>query len=318
MEVSVIIPAYDRITELEKALNSLRNQSFKEFEVIIVDDGSNDDYSKLLSEYRDLNIHYMKCAHIANLAFLRNKGFEKASGRYIAVLDSDDQCFPNRLKAQYNFLNKYKEVDILGTWVEIVGESEKNVSLLTNLYNIEGTREEIIEKCLNEGCCICHSSVMIRRGVLEKLSGYNERREICEDYDLWMRAISGGLQIRILQEKLICRKLHLHSVTEMYKGTTLAIRNVISIKLQYLFHTLHIQGKSLVIWGECERNKIVFDCIFEEIGYLPDIPVINVYDRFPENVDADYSFVTTFHLKKKVFAYLESIGKKIVSDYIYL
>lgn len=317
MKVSVVIPVYNRVIELEKALYSLRNQTFKEFEVIIVDDGSDDDYSKLLADYADLNIHYVRCSHTANLAFIRNIGIENANGQYIAVLDSDDQSFPDRLEIQYNFLAVHKDVDILGTWVELVGDSEDDVERLAQLYNIEGTKKEIISKCLNDGCCICHSSVMMRREALEKLSGYNECRKICEDYDLWIRAILAGLQIKILPEKLIYRTLHLQSVTEVYKGKPAAISNVISIKLQYILRTLRIE-KKIAIWGECERNKIVYECIKSEMGYLPEIVLINVYDKLPENVDADYSFVTTFHSKERVFAHLESIGKRIVLDYIYL
>ncbi|MDE7251626.1 MAG: glycosyltransferase family 2 protein [Acetatifactor sp.] len=85
MKVNIVLPVYNRVIQLEKTLYCLRSWTFKDFGVIIVDDGSANDYSKLLADYVDLNIYYVRCRHTANFTFVREKGFKNADGRYIAV-----------------------------------------------------------------------------------------------------------------------------------------------------------------------------------------------------------------------------------------
>lgn len=318
MKISVIIPVYNRVKELERVLDSLDKQTYKDFEVVIVDDGSDQDYTGVLNKHSSLNIVYYRVKHTGNIAFVRNEGFKYSAGDYIAILDSDDYCDEKRLELQQDFLDKNQEVDILATWVNLVAyENNSNLARLDSLYNAHYDTEGIIYQNLNYGCCICHSSVMLRRKVLSDLGGYDEDYGICEDYKLWMDAITKGYSIKILPEKLTYRSLHSDSVTNSYEGSDEAISKVVSIKLKYLNDTTDNISK-VVILGESKRNTITIPLMNKYLTSLSATDVLSVYEELPSEINADYIFVSTFSAREKTFDYLKSIGKKPVKDYMYL
>lgn len=318
MEVSVIIPVYNRKQMLDNALKSLQIQDFNSFEIIVVDDGSTDNCEELQYKYKNLNFKYIKIKRSGNLAYVRNKGVKEAKGKFIAVLDSDDICCPTRLKDQYKYMTDNKDIDILASWVEIKGNTKYNsATRLEKLYNIQGDKDELIYYFLTEGCCICHSSVMMKSNVLRQLNGYSEAMPICEDYDLWVRAISQNKKISILPKKLVVRMLHNDSVTSEFEGSSLAIKNVISIKLSFLCESMHLILNSVIIWGNCTRNDLVIPMLKNTNPNIC-IKTIDVYNELPIDIDADYSFITTFNKKDSVFLHLKSIGKTFIKDFIYL
>ena len=318
MKISVIIPVYNRAKELKRALESLEKQTFKDFETIVVDDGSDGDYSDVLNGYNGSKLIFLQLEHTGNIAHVRNEGIKHASGDYVAVLDSDDFCDAKRLEIQKKELDESLDIDVLATWVNVVGNDYNDtINRLTTMYNKIYDTEGIIYQNLNYGCCICHSSVMIRKSVLEKLGGYDENYGICEDYKLWMDCIIEGYVIKVLPEKLTYRTLHEDSVTSSYEGSDEAISKVISIKLKYLFReNRNIQ--KITILGESKRNDIIIPLIKKYIESLKELTVLNVYGSLPKDINSDYIFVSTFSGREKVFDYLKIIGKKPVSDYIYL
>ena len=318
MKVSIIIPVYNRVKELDRSLCSLDEQTFKDFEVLIVDDGSNDNYASVLIKHKEINMIYNKIKHSGNLAYVRNEGFKYASGEYIAILDSDDYCDKKRLEIQTKILDTDPNIDILATWVNLISDANKpDLRRLDKLYNVNYDTRGIIFQNLNYGCCICHSSVMLRRHVLEELGGYDEKYGICEDYKLWMDAISNGYNIKILTEKLTYRTLHPSSVTSIFYGTDEAISKVISIKLKYLKRKRNHIHK-IIILGESKRNLITVPLIKKYIDTLKELDILNVYEKLPAKIDADYIFINTFSAMNRVFDYLKSIGKEPVKDFIYL
>ena len=318
MKISVIIPVYNRVKKLDYALRSLDEQIFKDFEVVIVDDGSDEDYLSMLHKHKELNVIYHKITHTGNIGFLRNEGFKYSSGDYIAILDSDDYCDKRRFELQNNILDEKPDVDILATWVNLVSDTNNaNLIRLDNLYNATYDTEGIVFQNLNYGCCICHSSVLLRRHVLEKLGGYDENYSICEDYKLWMDAISNDYSIMILPEKLTYRTLHSSSLTSNYEGSDEAISKVVSIKLKYLNEIgKHID--KIIILGNSKRNTITVPLIKEYIKTGKELRILSVYEGLPTKIDADYIFVSTFTSREYIFDYLVSIGKKPVEDFIYL
>ena len=321
MEISVIMPVYNRCFEMKKALESLVAQTFKNFELIIIDDGSTDNILQTIFMYRDiLDIKYIRVEHTENIAFLRNLGLRLSSGKYIAILDSDDWCVPNRLYMQYEYLEKHQDVDILATWVHIKNECEHlNNKFLENLYNMEPSESGIIIKFLNEGCCICNSTVMMRKCSVVELGGYDERMHICEDFNLWLRAFIKKFSIKILDKKLVFRIIHKNSVTRGYDGSVKAIRLVIFNKLLYLFQSSIINNKAIIIWGESARSEILVDLLAGFVNKNQVIRVVNVYDKkLPGIVMNSYNLVTTYTLKNSIFEYFDNNNLKIVEDYIYM
>lgn len=319
MDISVIIPVYNRANMITNALDSLKNQTISNFDVIIVDDGSYDDLQKVISEYtNELNIKYIHLSHSGNIAFLRNCGLKASSSKYIAILDSDDWCVPERLEKQLNFMNKNENIDILSSWVILNDEiQDENTKRLEWLYNMNGDENEIIIRCLNDGCCICNSTVMMKKSRIDELGGYDERMHICEDFNLWLRAFLNNYDIKIMKEKLVVRKLHKQSVTEGYNGAATSIRLVIKNKIEFLKATFKLEGE-IYIWGINSRNSILLDELKAVIDNENMICIIDIYNEMPRKINKNaYHLVTTFSRRDDVFEYLKNQGLKIVENFIY-
>lgn len=319
MDISVVIPVYNRAKMIKKAFESLKNQTIKNFEVIIVDDGSSDNLLDVVEYYKNsLSIRYYNVTHCGNIAYLRNYGLRKAAGEYIAILDSDDWCVPERLEKQYNYMIKNSDTDILASWVFLEDEFQsENTKRLEWLYNMHDCMDEVIDRCLNDGCCICNSTVMMKKSRIVELGGYDERMKICEDFNLCLRAIQKFYIIKILQERLVVRKIHKQSVTEGYNGKESSIRLVIKNKVEYLKQMGKLD-KKIYIWGINSRNSILIDELKKVTSEKIEFEMIDLYKNVPNTLnESSYHLITTYSKREDVFDYLEKKGLKKTIDFIY-
>lgn len=185
-EVSVIIPYYNRESTIERALNSVVEQSYKDYEIILIDDGSSDnsheivdDFIKKRKEYKIINLYQDN----SGPSKARNRGIEEAKGEYIAFLDSDDSWVPNKLEIQMNFLQKNKEVMILGTdYNNIINGNISTKSSNTNKYKEVGFYKRLIK------CYFPTSTVVIKREVFEEFR-FNEEQKYAEDTLLFLKIL---------------------------------------------------------------------------------------------------------------------------------
>lgn len=317
MEISIVIPVYNRAHLINKALESLVTQTYNDFDVIIVDDGSSDNIQEIVYQYKkQLKIRFVSFPHSGNIAFLRNEGLKISDSRYVAILDSDDWCMDNRLEKQVKYMKQHPECDILATWVSLEDDFQnENTNRLYWLYNMINDRSEIIKRCLNDGCCICNSTVLMKKDRIIELGGYDEEMYICEDFNLWIRALIENYNIDILQEKLIVRKLHKESVTSGYNGSNLSIQLVIRNKIKYLKMTNKLKRK-IVIWGVNARNDLLFKEL--ERNNVSEVQVIDIYNEMPIDIDVNaYHLITTFSRRDEIFEYLNCHNLNVVEDYIY-
>lgn len=318
METSVVIPVYNRAHLIERALDSLSRQSYKNFEAIIIDDGSSDNIDEVLNKYKhSIIIRHVVLTHSGNIAYLRNYGIKMSNSCYIAMLDSDDWCMYDRLEKQVKYMNEHLECDILATWVSFMFSIyNKNIDWLNWLYNMSSDRREIIKRCLNDGCCLCNSTVLMRRNKIVELGGYDEEMYICEDFNLWIRAIIKNYCIHILPEKLTVRRIHKESITSEYNGSELPIQLVIRNKIKYLKEFGKLK-KQIVVWGINSRNDILLRELWK--NNVVNIQIIDVYSNILDTVDMSaYHLITTYSKKYEVFEYLNDKGLSIVDDYIYI
>lgn len=174
------MPVYNGAKYIAQAIESIGFQSFSDWELIIVDDGSTDETKEIISRYRDNRIYYFKNDRNRGLIYSRNKLIELASGEYIAFLDSDDLAEKRRLKAQVEFLDKHPHYAMCGTWAHLVQNRNtiKKIRLPSSHQDIKCT--------LLFTSTFVHSSVMIRREVLKE-NPYNPDFPLAEDYELWCR-----------------------------------------------------------------------------------------------------------------------------------
>ena len=180
MNISVIIPTWNRADRLANALQSVFAQSLPPAEVIVVDDGSTDDTRRLVhSQFRDARYIYQQNRGVSSA---RNTGIQAASGDWIALLDSDDRWQPDKLEQQCEHLRARPDYKICHS-DEIWIRNGKRVNPMKKHAKQGG---HIFRHCLPL-CAISPSAVLIHRDLFRKIGLFDERLPACEDYDLWLR-----------------------------------------------------------------------------------------------------------------------------------
>lgn len=181
---SVIIPVYNRETTIERAINSVKDQSFKNFELIIVDDGSTDGSSNILSSLSLPFSFKVLRTYNKGVSASRNLGCQSANGEWLAFLDSDDEWLPNKLELQHNVIQGSDHVLVHGEEIWIRNGVRVNQM---KKYSKGGGDQFIPSLHL---CAISPSTTVIRKDIFEELDGFREDYPVCEDYDLWLKVTS--------------------------------------------------------------------------------------------------------------------------------
>ena len=195
-KISVIMPVYNTKEEwLRNAIESILNQTYTDFEFIIINDGSTNNAREVILSYNDERIKYIEQEN-QGIAVTLNNGLDIAKGDYVARMDSDDISLPERFKKQVDFLDNNADISILGSWFEIFPEMQVIKHPATVKYI------DLI-RC----CFIGHPTIMLRKCDLDKYNlRYNSSYK-CEDYELWSRAIR-NLKFYNLQEILLKYRWH--------------------------------------------------------------------------------------------------------------
>lgn len=205
--ISVVMSIYNGERYLREAIKSILNQTWKDFEYIVVDDGSTDSSLAILQSIKDERLRII--ANETNLGQTRclNRGLQLARGQYIARQDADDLSLPARFEQQVAFLDTRPEIGLLGTCVIKIDESgQKQKRHLTCVTNVE------IQRSLLLSNQFVHGSVMFRRSCLEKVGSYDERYRLAQDYDLWLR-MAEWYEVYNLKEPLYLWRMHAQSIS---------------------------------------------------------------------------------------------------------
>ena len=195
MKISVIIPTYNRKHTLQRAIDSVLSQTFKPYEIIIVDDGSKDGTKEWLLQ----NYPSVQYIHQPNngVSSARNKGIQISQGSWIALLDSDDEWMPEKLEYQSRFLEVNRDSSFCHTneiWI-------RNGVRVNQMKKHKKYGGDIFKHCLDI-CRISPSSSIINKDVFEEVGAFDESLTVCEDYDLWLR-VTAKFNILFLDEPLI-------------------------------------------------------------------------------------------------------------------
>lgn len=180
-EVSIVMAVYNGLPHLKKAIKSIQHQSFKNFEFIIVDDGSSDDSLAYISKIKDKRLVIIKNKKNLGLADSLNIGIAKAKGKYIARMDADDISLPVRLETQIKFLKANPKIDLCGSWARLINQNEKIVGAKRF-----PTEDSQIKKQLICRSSIIHPSMFAKSGFF-KNNKYKVDFDYAEDYELLMR-----------------------------------------------------------------------------------------------------------------------------------
>ncbi len=197
--VSVIIPTYNRSKLVPRAVTSVLEQTFKETEILVVDDGSTDETAANLEPFSK-TIRLLRHERNRGVSAARNTGIRASSAPLIAFLDSDDRWLPGKLDAQVRFFSDHPGAVACQTR-EIWIRGGRRVNPARRHIKPSG---DIFEASL-ERCLVSPSAVMVRRSLLEEVGLFDEDLPVCEDYDLWLR-ISCRYPIHLLDEDLLVRE----------------------------------------------------------------------------------------------------------------
>jgi len=283
-KISVIIPTYNRDTVLDRAIKSVLDQTYKNYELIVIDDGSTDDTSKILTKYHRKIRHY-STLH-SGVSATRNYGLEKSEGSWVAFLDSDDYWLPEKLERQMQYLREHPEIFIAQTdetWI-------RNGKFVNPMKKHQKYSGWIFEHCLPL-CIVSPSAVIVHQKVFNDVGVFDEGLPVCEDYDLWLR-VAAKYQIALIPEKLIVKTGgHPDQLSRKYWGmdryriTALEKLLVGELKDEQREMVLHEIIKKLKVLETGRRKRIDLPNIF--VGKLSEYR--SKLESFHESCYIDHS-----------------------------
>ncbi len=207
-KVSIIIPTYNRALMIREAVESVLSQSFKDFEVIVVDDGSTDNTEEVLKPVSN-RIRYIKQGNQGNAA-ARNTGIKAASGEIIAFNDSDDLWFPEKLERQVGYLDEHPEVDMVCGNGIFFGDPElEGKKVIPDKRAVSLERDGVSLKAIFMKSSIRTPTIVARRHVVEDLQGFDPAFKVCVDLDFAFRVLAEKYKVAFINEPLF--KLRKHS-----------------------------------------------------------------------------------------------------------
>lgn len=196
--VTVLLPVYNCERFLAEAIHSILDQTFTNFEFLIIDDGSTDQSAQVITAFKDERIRLLQQEN-SGLAATLNRGISLARGRYIARQDQDDVSYPDRLARQVDFMQANPDCVLLGTWAQII-----EVDRAVNRFHRHPVSGDELRYLMYFNNPFVHSSVMLRKTALDQVGGYttDPDRQPPEDFELWSRLSRAG-QIANIGEVLL-------------------------------------------------------------------------------------------------------------------
>ena len=269
--ISVIMSTYKEDERLlRESIESILNQTYKDFEyIIILDYPDNDVHKSVIEEYalKDDRIHFYINEKNMGLTDSLNRGLSLCHGEYIARMDADDISLPDRLERQMKYLEK-NHYDLIGGITEMINE---NGSLLYSIKNVP-TDPKKINKALRYSQCIAHPTWLGKKEVFEKNAGYRHM-PLCEDYDFTLRAVLNGFVISNLNEPVLKYRmtsnsisrsnlfeqyLYMSYITNEYKNNCIA-----SVDKAYAYVQQHLNEKDS---NKYLKANVIFNRMLQEMS----------------------------------------------------
>lgn len=201
-DVSIIIPLHNRKDMVRQALNSILHQTVLPCEILICDDGSDDNPQNIMADFlnTDTKINWLRTQKCYGVSHARNRGIAAAKGKIIAFLDSDDEWLPKKLELQIKFFRENPQFNIIHCdeiWI-------RNGVRVNPRAKFRKTGGDIFERSVNFSL-IAPSAVMAKREIFDKCGTFDENLPVCEDYDLWIRIMIAGEEFGFVSTPLVTR-----------------------------------------------------------------------------------------------------------------
>lgn len=216
-KVSVITPVYNCEKYIISSINSVLGQGFRDFELIIINDGSTDETPNIIKSFENSKIRFFDLGQNKGIPVARNFGINQAKGEYIAIHDGDDISESDRFLEQVQFLDAHPEIFCVGSWATKIDEESK---IIDEMIYPPPDHKEIYKMFFGRICPIIDPSTMFRKSDFIELSCYNETDKYAHfvpDLDLWFRALVKGKMFANLTKKLISYRINPKGMTNLYK-----------------------------------------------------------------------------------------------------
>jgi glycosyltransferase involved in cell wall biosynthesis len=223
-KVSVVIPAYNAMSYLPETMATVFQQTYPDFEIIVVNDGSTDNIKEWIAQVTDSRVKLVSQEN-RGLAGARNTGIRESQGEYLAFLDTDDLWEPTKLEKQVKVLDNHPEVGLVYTWVTYVDRQGKSTGRTVNFQFEGNVWSELIQRNLIE----CGSVAVVRRSCLERVGLFDEQLSslnVGEDWDMWLR-IAAQYDFKLVKEPLVYYRQLAGSASKNWELVAKSLRAVI-------------------------------------------------------------------------------------------
>lgn len=271
-KVSILVPLYNTEPEhLRAMIDSVLTQTWTDFELLLLNDSpQNRALQAIVSTYQDERIHYEDNPHNMGISASRNRLIEMAQGEYLAVLDHDDQCFPDRLAKQVAYLDEHPEVGVVSGAIHTIPKNQIMTMPENNLA---------IKRLMLTSCPLVHPAAMIRKSVLIKNNiRYEENYSPAEDYMLWVR-LMGVTMFHNLPDPLIYYRDHedntTHRRAELMADAGLRAR-CIALNAYPLYAPEHALRYWIYLFGVIPFIKVKHRANIKEYSLFGTIPLWTV------------------------------------------
>jgi glycosyltransferase involved in cell wall biosynthesis len=269
--VSVILCTYNAESFVQEAIDSILKQSFKDFELIIVDDGSSDGTREIIKKYVDSRIKYFPLKVNSGLVFSRNFAIEKSNGEYIALMDHDDISHPNRLRDQIDHIKK-NDADICSSFHYELNDATKKIKKRKSY-----TRNPDIQALLTVYSPITNPSVMMRKKIFNSHS-YSKEREMAEDYALWCELAKAGKKFTCCPKFLITYRVHTSQMSVAGVKNNKTVSHL--IKLNYIRDLLGVDYQAPSKQFFFSRLRVAVPFLKKINQIIPGISIFANYEIY--------------------------------------
>ncbi len=319
IKISILMPAYNSEKFISRSIESIINQSYLNYELIIVDDGSNDSTKEIIKMYKKYN-DKIKLISKSNSGLIEtlNFGLKKCKGKWIARLDSDDLSRFDRLEKQLLIAESKRNIGLVGSDAIFIDSFDNNLYSSSYPY----THKELTDNLLSCKKFFPHSSAFFNRELVESIGAYRNRAGICEDWDLWIRLASKSKIINIrkplskirLHENQISNK---NSLKQAFDTRIVIVANLLRAKNNY--DPLEILNDE-----EFQNFKNFITIFLEKLGFIEYLKFITLLKNpilkrillpifFLKNITRPF-YIYTF-IKLKFFS--KSIQIEIAKNYYF-
>jgi glycosyltransferase involved in cell wall biosynthesis len=258
-KISIIMSCYNHDKFVGEAINSVLNQSFKDFEFLIIDDNSTDKTLDIVTSFKDPRIKVFRNEKNFGMVFNTNSLIKKSIGEYIAIINSDDSWLPEKLQKQLDFLENNAGYGACFTVANIINEDNKIIknNIQESLKYLELDRFGFLNYFFFYNNPLCYPSVLMRKNILEKTGFFNPAFIILLDIDMWIRICLAGFEIKILNESLTNFRILKNGGNLSSKNHKTIIRNNLEFKEIYKsYQSIINYNKFIKTFPEYEKISI--------------------------------------------------------------